>query len=37
MTIEELRLVLAQIPTTRAINKARRRAIMQQIIALLNA
>ena len=32
MTIEELRLVLAQIPTTGAINKARRQAIMQQIL-----
>lgn len=37
MTIEELRLALAQIPMTGAINKARRRAIESQILALMEA
>ena len=35
MTIEELRNILESIPKTGAINKARRRAIQAQIIALM--
>lgn len=35
MTIEELQQALERIPTTGAINKARRRAIMIQINRLL--
>lgn len=37
MTIEELRAALEKIPKTGAINKARRRAIESQILALMEA
>jgi len=36
MTIEMLQEILEQIPTTGIINKARRKAILSQIYALMN-